>query len=363
VFIWSEDPRTTQTVQWRTSTAVPGGMVRYRNTENEDWQSVKADCEVIEDRLLMNDRYMHHFTAVLRGLRPDTEYIYQAGSKYADTWSEEARFRTAPEENQPFSFLYFGDTHCSEAWGDIATAAAAQQPDARFVLIGGDLVSTGLYRDEWDRFLAYSNGLFEEKPLAFSLGNHDDQDGLGAWLPLALFALPQNGPEDITPERTYSFPFSNSLFLLLDVGSPFMKQGRWMKEQLAGTDAAWRFGVYHFPLYSFPEDAEYGMIKGIWEKVFAEEHLDIMLHGHVHHYLRTKPMRLGEAVSNPAGGTIYMISLGTAGKKQDRETPAFAEKYHSGGPWYVKFEIDGNRLRCTAHEKDGTVFDMFRITK
>lgn len=365
VLTWSEDPQTTQAIQWRTNTSVKRGAVRFRpqGVKKQAHVEVRAECRLIEDRLLMNDRTMHRFTAVLRGLKPSTEYAYTVGSPDSDAWSEEATFKTAPGGRAPFSFVYFGDTHRRPVWGRLLHAAYERHPETAFYLIGGDVVSTGLFRDDWDKLLAYSSGVFNRKPIAFSLGNHDDQDGLGAWMPLALFALPENGPKGVEPERTYSFRYGDALFLVLDVGTPYNVQAKWMADQLNKTDATWRFAVYHFPMYCFKEDDEYGAIRRSWEQVFAKHHLDIMLHGHVHHYLRTRPMRNGHPVASPADGTIYLIGSGVPGHQRPRKLPAFAEKYLSGGPWYQRFDMNGNRLVYRAYDMDGSVCDELTIEK
>ena len=362
---WSEDPRTTQTVQWRTNTDVENGVVRYRarGTSPDASVEVLAERELIEDRLLMNDRYTHRHTAVLRGLNPSTTYVYTVGSQDNDTCSNAAEFTTAPDQETPFSFVYFGDTHSSQDWGHLLHAADERHPETAFYIIGGDVVNTGLFRDDWDKVLEYSSGVFNRKPIAFSLGNHDDQDGLGAWMPLALFAFPRNGPQGVEPERTYSFRYGNALFLVLDVGTSPEIQARWMEEQLASTDATWTFGIYHFPLYYLEEDDEYAAIRRRWEQVFAKYHLDMMLQGHVHYYLRTRPMKNGWPVESPADGTIYIISVGLPGRERPRKVPDYVEKYMSGGPWYQKLDINGKQLVYRTYDEDARVCDEMIIEK
>ncbi len=365
VLTWSEDPRTTQTVQWRTNRAVKRGVVRYRPKGSQDQAhlEVRAKREAIEDRLLMNDRTTHRFTAVLQDLKPATAYEYRVGSPDSNVWSEAAAFKTAPDGDVPFSFVYVGDTHRSPISGRLLQVAERRHPETALYIIGGDVVSTGLFRDDWDQFLEYAGSVFARKPLAFCLGNHDDQDGLGAWMPLALFEFPQNGPKGVEPERTYSFRYGNALFLVMDVGTSHEIQAKWMDEQLAHTDATWRFGVYHFPMYVWPEHDEYGAIRHSWEKVFAEHHLDMMLHGHIHCYLRTRPMRSGKPVSSPAEGTIYLIGSGVPSRERPSKLPEFAVKFMSGGPWYQKFDIDHDRLVYRAYDIDGKVCDELVIRK
>ncbi|GAG79294.1 unnamed protein product, partial [marine sediment metagenome] len=69
ILTWSDDPKTSQTVQWRTSTDVADGVVQYKEKGSVgDYLETAASHERIENRLLANDRYCHRHTAVLRGL-------------------------------------------------------------------------------------------------------------------------------------------------------------------------------------------------------------------------------------------------------------------------------------------------------
>ena len=358
---WSEDPKSTQTVQWRTNTSVKHGAVRHRKKDANDWTEVPAACQVIEDRLLMNDRYVNHFTAVLRGLEPATTYAYVVGDPHGKTWSEEAEFTTAPAENTPFSFLCLSDTHYSETGGKLLQAAFKQHPGTAFYLIAGDVVSTGLFRDQWDKQITYARGVAERKPIAFCLGNHDDQDGLGASMPLALFAFPENGPEGVEPERTYSFRYGNALFLVMDVGTSHEVQARWMEEQLAKTDATWKFAIFHFPLYSVEED--YPAIRQRWTEVFDRYHVDLVFHGHVHYYLRTKPMHAQRPVATPAEGTVYTISIAQSGRSRPMPAADYAAKRFTGVAVYPHIAIDGRRLVYRAYDIDGAVRDELIIEK
>jgi hypothetical protein len=56
-----------------------------------------------------------------------------------------------PHKMKDFSFIWFGDTHYSPIWGDMAQKAIKRHPETAFFSIAGDLVSTGLHRDDWDQ--------------------------------------------------------------------------------------------------------------------------------------------------------------------------------------------------------------------
>ncbi len=362
ILTWSEDPRTTQTIQWRTNTDVKKAVVRYREagSEGQPEREVAASSALIEDRLLMNDRYSYRYTAVLRGLRPATTYTYRVGCPENQCWTERTTFTTGPERQTPFSFVFLGDIHCWHNKGQLLRTIEARHPDVAFYVIAGDLTHVGLFRNDWDLVFEYAKGIFDRKPVAWALGNHDEPNGLGGWLPLALAEFPHNGPKGVPPEYNYSFRYGNTLFLMLDVDTSPEIQAEWMEQQLADSDARHRIGVYHFPLYAVgDDDDEYDPIRLRWETVFAKHHLDMMLHGHVHYYLRTAPMKNGHIARSLGEGTVYVTSLGTAGRKIDREIPVpdYVRRVTTGGPWYQKIDVQGDRILYRAYEENGELID------
>ncbi len=361
---WSDNPQTTQTIQWRTSVEVTDGAVLYQpKNANPDQhlQETKAQLQLLEDRLLQNDRFIHRFTAKLQNLSPATTYIYQVGSHQKNKWSSQAEFTTAPDSSQPFSFVYFGDSHCSPYWGKLINSAQARFSNTAFYTIAGDVVSTGLNRDDWDQLFAYGAEVFKYKPLMPALGNHDDQDGLGAQMYLDFFALPENGPPELEKERAYSFTYSNAFFIILDVTSAYAKQVDWLEQQLAHSQATWKFAVFHFPPYM--HEIDYRDIRKLWGDVFDLYHLDMAFSGHVHYYVRSKPMYQGQAVASPAEGTIYVTSVAIPASDEEKPDERYTEVHFGGGMIYQQISIEGNCLTYQVFDIDGHVRDELVIKK
>ncbi len=359
---WSDDPRTTQTVQWRTSTHVEDGVVRYRKKGGETpFAEAPATSRVMDDRMLANDRTCRWFAATLRDLEPGAAYEYRVGSPKRDVWSDGSDFTTAPGEPAPFSFFWCSDTHSHESWGDLLEATLDRYPKAAFCTVSGDLVPTGMERDGWDRFLAYGEPMFRRRPIMPAIGNHDSQLGLGPGMYLDIFNLPHNGPKEIEPGHAYTFKYSNAEFFVLDVMSDTMAQRPWLRDQLAASKAAWKFAIFHFPLYS--QELEYAGLQQEWGTLFDEFHVDIVLTGHVHTHLRTYPMYAGHRAESPAKGTVYITSVSIPGDPANEPKPDFAETWIGGGAFCDVFEIDGNRCTLRAVTADGSVKDSMTIEK
>ncbi len=355
---WSDDPSTTMNIQWRTNSKVNQGQVRYWQ-KKQDMKTSVAEKTLIENRLLKNDRYTHRFHAKLVELEPNTTYNYTVG--YNQTWSDTSEFVTGPKDDEPFSFVYFGDTHRSPHWGQLINTAFKQHPSTSFFTIGGDVVSTGLYRDDWDHWFKYGQDVLKQRPMMTTLGNHDNQDGLGAQLYLDQFEYPKNGPDFIEKERVYSFEYSNALFVMLDATAPIKDQTQWLENTLANSDKTWKFVFFHFPPYSYEED--YPVIRKQWGDMFDKYHVDMVFSGHVHYYMRSKPMYNQKPVKSPADGTIYVISISVP--NGDREMPAreFVDVRFGGEPLYLSLDVNKNTLEYKTYNLAGDIKDEFKIEK
>ncbi len=355
---WSSDPSTGMDIQWRTDTTVVTGTLTYREKGALKEFTVNASRYRMEDRVLMNDRYINRFTAELRDLKPGTTYEYQVAPQ--TVWSEEFTFSTAAADNN-FSFNWFGDTHHSPKYGEIQKLAEKSYPDAAFFSIVGDMVSDGLQRDQWDDLFEFSKPALSRKPMMSVLGNHDNRSGLGALMYRELVSYPKNGPAGVEKEHTYSFKYKNTLFLMIDCTAPIEIQNSWIEEQLAKSDATWKIAMFHFPPYNWEEP--YFNIQKAWVPIFDKYHVDMVLGGHIHYYMRSKPMKDGKVVQSYNDGTAYIISVGIPAHAREMTDEPYAAVRNNEGPLFQNVKIKGKLLTYVSVNADNKVIDSFNVTK
>ena len=226
--------------------------------------------------------------------------------------------------------------------------------------MAGDLVDRGNDRDDWDSYFANSEGIFSKRQMIAVPGNHEYQGG-SPDLYLKIFKLPDSSP---IGEKAYTVRYSNALFVMLDSNVNPATQTAWLEEQLANTDATWKFVVYHHPAYSSAPSRNNPQIRQQWGALFDKYHVDMALQGHDHAYLRTWPMNNGKRVDSPAEGTIYVVSVS-------------GTKYYEQGSFdYIEYgmtntstfqvldlTIDGNKLSYKSYDVEGNVKDEFVIEK
>ena len=359
---WADDPTTSQAIQWRTDLSVETGAVRWRPKDGKDWTDTPARRCVIEDRMIANNPKVNHFTAELRGLMPGTAYEYTVGADKDGPRSAPATFTTAPAVAKPFTFLWMSDTHNRPETGPLLETAAKHWPDAAFLTVSGDNVGTGQYGNDWDALLALWAGFIKNKPYMPGMGNHDAIDGLGPELMLGLFDLPKNGPQGMAPGLAYTLRYGDALLIMLDVTNEPEKQAKWLEETLKNTDATWKFAVFHFP--PFDPDGDEPEILKWWVPLFDQYHVDFALSGHVHHYLRSKPLRGGKVVDSPKDGTIYCVTVSIPGDQRRPQKPDYTEfTDFSPKAFCNAFTIDGNRCTMQAIDQDGNICDEVTIEK
>src|SRR4051812_36763553 len=340
---WSSDPATSIDIQWRTDTTVETGKINYREKGSDMVQSVSAEKYRMEDRDLMNDRYINRFTAQLKNLKPGTTYEYQISPQ--TNWPEKYTFSTSVRDSS-FSFIWTGDTHHSPTITKLLNLADQSHPEAAFYSIAGDLVSEGLHRNEWDDLFQFTKDIICRKPLMAVIGNHDTRQGLGAWMYRELFSYPKNAPVGVQQEHTYSFRYKNALFLMIESTASIDSQKVWVEDQLAKSDATWKFAMFHFAPYNW--DEPYPDIQAAWVPIFDKYHVDMVMNGHIHYYMRTKPMRGGKVVSSYNGGTAYVesVAIPTAPEKHPEEPYTVVRNFNGDIYQYVK--IEGKKMSFRA---------------
>jgi hypothetical protein len=359
-------------VTWWDSSGVAAGQVRYGRTGNLSGAAVAAA------RCTVAGSGYNSFEAVMSGLAAGETYYYQVGS--ADGWSEIRSF-TAPEgDTASFTFLYLGDSQYEtsmaeyEDWGALLESAHAGHDDAAFGIMGGDMVNNGQTAADWQAFLAEASPVFSGLPMLAVPGNHESNDmatGKPA-LMNRLLSLPQNGPAGFE-EEFYSFNYGDCHILCLNSNvylneqlqagamtlGDFDRIKAWIASDLGSSSAAWKIVVMHHPAYSVVSDQAGAAVLANWVPLFEAAEVDLVLYGHQHIYMRTKPIWDGQV--NYGKGITYL--MGNSGSKHYPGTQAgYMEVLIENISTYQAVTIDEDSLTLKTQDAGGTVRDSFSLS-
>lgn len=368
----SEDPSSGIRLSWRASKYVKNGEVQYwkKGNSREPVLSSKADLTILDSPELRTDRIVHHFSAALENLDPETIYEYTVGDPSTDEWSEIKSFTTAPERPGRFSFVYFGDTQASPVeFGQLLGEVDNRYRETAFYLIAGDLVEDGEWRYMWDSFAYSVSSVFSGKPVAPTLGNHDYryQNGNGIEYFSNYFNTPDNGLSDQSKGRNYSFNYGNASFIVLDSNYDLAGQAKWLENQLVkNSQAKFKVVMFHHPPYHPTKNRDSEEIQKLWVPLLEKYGVDLVLSGHDHSYLRTKKLKNNLPVAEGEDGVVYVVST-SCGKFYDFESLPEAELQFGGILTYQRITIEqGNdnwKLVFKTFDRQHQLKDNFVLSK
>ncbi|MEW9700655.1 S-layer homology domain-containing protein [Paenibacillus sp. SI8] len=389
---WSESPKTTQTITWKTSLTNLDGVVQYaKKADAGSFPGVSKTANAVATEFkttnTVTNTNLH--TATLRGLEPGTAYVYRVGS--GELWSDTNTFTTEALTTTPFSFLVFGDSQSGRQeesdyakWGETVNTAYKANPGAKFFMNVGDLTELDSSYAHWHKWFEGSKGVIENIPEMPVPGNHEYYAGYNANELannfIAQFKVPQNGPDRLKG-TVYSFDYGDVHIAVLNsqqaevnqnIPTPMNdileEQKVWLDKDLQSTTKKWKIALYHKASYyaraSRDTDAE--PIKLAFQPIFDKYHVDVVFAAHDHAISRTFPINNNYFVDTPGQGTVYYITGRSGNKNYNDPMKQVWDAYQKNDTEdtnYFAVQVNGDKLTIKSLEKNGTLLDEYTIDK
>jgi hypothetical protein len=351
--------QTKMNILWETDQPAKA-IIKYGKTEEF------GKTKVIDD-------YKRKHEIQLTNLEPETRYFYEVSSISAQSDEIDSgilTFFTAVDEETSFSFVAVGDTEGRPFINDkVSDAIWGKRPN--FVVMLGDLTDGGTktHRYEWTH--EYFTGVTQ----------------LASRLP--FFPVPGNGEDDLVwynhyhylpePEGYYKFSYGNAEFFMINSNerkSGLTKGGeqyKWLVEQLANSDATWKFVSHHHSPYTSEQD-DYG---DTWETseteygdvnmrkllpLYEKYDVDMVFYAHIHSYERSWPMKNNKIDRDD--GIVFIQAGGAGGNLADHgPTPTWFNVKKESGYHFTYLNIFKNTLEFSMYDIEGDLKDSFKIIK
>jgi acid phosphatase type 7 len=380
VLTWAQDPSTSQAVTWRTDLSVERAVAEIAVAKDTPGLHLDAiTVEGVSHRTDAGNGPAHHHSVSFTGLEPGTLYAYRVAG--GDTWSEWFQFRTAEEDAESFSFLYFGDAQnaVKSHWSRTVRAAFSDLPDARLMVHAGDLVDQrdGNFDDEWGEWFDAGGWLFGMLPSVLAAGNHEfvyEQVGGEEERVLARawndhFTLPDHAPAELV-NSVYYVDFQGVRFIVLNSTSALdhgtaALQAEWLEGVLSDNPNRWTVVTYHHPMYSVSLGRDNPPLREHWKPVFDRYGVDLVLQGHDHSYGRIgENLPHGTTAFDGGTGTMYVVSV--SGPKMyfaSEESRATMTRVGEDVQLYQLVHVDSDRIRFESRTVTGRLYDAFDLIK
>ena len=277
-------------------------------------------------------------------------------------WITDKIFKTSVDPaSTKFSFIAAGDSRTNLSdWEASANKMAADSAD--FMLFLGDHLASGTNTVDWDNW--YFRGVkFLEKELVYNTGGNHEYGAIY----LNQFVMPGN-------EDWYSFEFGDALFICLltqNLTTNASAQHTFLLNELAATTKKWKVIFFHKPFFTTGGHMnDMNNYRSTWWKAFDDYGVDLVLGGHTHYYLRSKPINLNvsstapvaEYGSNPGQGRLQ-VTAGSIGAPLSSVGSAWYIEKNLSVYHYSKFFIDGNIMKFKTYNLSGDIIDSLTIKK
>ncbi len=343
---------------------------------------------------------MNKHTVSLTDLEPGATYYYRVGDAERGWWSETGSVTTA-DGSKNVTFIHLTDAQSQNekqykrAWAKVL-AAADEAYDYDFILNTGDIVDHGDNMKHWAWALNTGSEYLMNTFHMPASGNHE---GYGTNATVNNFTLANVPEQDTASGVYYSFDYNNIHIAVLntndlDENEALTKaQIDWLKDDMTGSDAQWKFVAIHKAVYSQGShyaDDDVCAIRGQLQTLMPELGIDMVFQGHDHVYLRT-----GSLVDNRLtayektylnyGGDVYRTQIlpegttyviaGTAGvktyiqndvTKTDKYFPRGEKILSVDAPMFSGIEVVDGILYFTSYsvsDEGAQAVDRFAIQK
>ncbi len=266
--------------------------------------------------------------ATVTGLAAGAEYAFRVGN--GTDFSAWGKFITDNGDSK-VDFITFADVQAGnlenfKRGARVVAQAFETMPSAEFMVNLGDFTDDST-NEEWIWYDSSMRDINMNSTLAPVAGNHD---GLGVenWFN-NMFNLDTAESVQTKDGVNYSFDYGNIHFAVVntnDVLAISIPQLTWLENDLKSTDKDWKIVLMHKSPYSLGKDAKWPdalYLQKSLTRVVDECGVDLVLSGHDHQYLRTKPLKANKVNED---GAVYILS-GTAGAKRYEVRPFLANHF------------------------------------
>lgn len=376
----TEDPATSQSVNWRTAAGVEVSTAQIARAAPGAGLHLAARTVTGAHRALLSENGLAlHHAVRFEELEPDTLYAYRV--RGLGTWSEWFQFRTARAGDDHFSFLYFGDAQNSvkSHFSRVIREARLELPRPAVMLHAGDLINlrAGIHDDEWGEWFDAGAFLYAMTPNIVVAGNHEHitvaaADGEETRVLSehfrAQFEVPANGIAEL-PDTVYATRYQNVLFVVLDSTAALedealaISQAAWLDALLAADQSRWVIVTHHHPIYSVSLGRDNPPLRDHWKPVYDRHRVDMVLQGHDHTYGRGSNLAEGAMQVDGQAGTVYVVSV--AGPKMYRvaEERDAHQRVGEDVQLFQILHVGYDLLQFEARLVTGEVYDAFDLVK
>ena len=161
--------------------------------------------------------------------------------------------------------------------------------------------------------------------------------------------------------NVYSIDYNDATIITLDSNRDpwfLFSQREWLEKTLKASKKKWKIVMLHHPVYSIKGKTNNLAVRWMFDGLFREYGVDLVLQGHEHNYARMTNKNDEGEMTTP----LYLVSHASP----KRYRLSFNDKYDRFGTnrrFYQHIDVTGDTLRMQAYLENDSLYDDVRIVK
>ena len=299
--------------------------------------------------------------AKLKNLSSGSSYSYRVwNDSHVSKWYS---FTTQTDSTDHFSFIFIGDVQDTlrGKTRDFIEDINCRYPLADFYMFVGDFAERPM-NCYWEEAYQSINSIATSKPILVSPGNHEYIKGIIRVLEKRFaYAFSYFLESKYQGNTVYATNYKNATIITLDSNRDpwfLLSQREWLKNTLKASDKKWKIVMLHHPVYSIKGKMNNLTVRWMFDSLFREYGVDLVLQGHEHNYGRmTNKGEKGELTT-----PIYLVSY--ASPKGYRL--GFNDNYDRFGTnhhFYQVIDVKEDTLKVQTFLENHSIYDDVQIVK
>ncbi|MDD3039661.1 metallophosphoesterase family protein [Bacteroides sp.] len=299
--------------------------------------------------------------AKFKNLAYGDSYSYRVWND--DRASDWYSFTMQPDSTDHFSFIFIGDVQDTlrGKTRDFIENVRNRFPQTDFYMFAGDFVERPM-NCYWEEAYRSVDSIAPSKPLLVSPGNHEYVKGIVRTLEQRFnYSFSYLLESEYKNNNVFSIDYKDATIITLDTNRDpwfLFSQREWLEKTLKNSDKKWKIVMLHHPVYSIKGKTNNLPVRWMFDSLFREYGVDLVLQGHEHNYARMTNKESDGKMTIP----VYLVSH--ASPKGYRLE--FNDKYDRFGTnhrFYQNIDVKGDTLHLEAFLENDSLYDDIQIVK
>ena len=305
--------------------------------------------------------YCYANWAKFNSLSYNRTYRYRVfNDDLASSWHS---FKTQADSTDHFSFVFLGDVQDTLHGKTrlFMENIRHRYPLVDFYMFVGDFAERPM-NAYWEEAYHSVDSIAPSKPIIVSPGNHEYLKGLTRVLERRFAQVFSYLLESrYKGNNVYSIDYKDATVITLDSNRDpwfLFSQREWLEKTLKASKKKWKIVMLHHPVYSIKGSMNNLAVRLMFDDLFREYGVDLVLQGHEHNYARMTVKQDNGGMITP----VYLVSHASP-KSYNLEFNDRYDRFGTNHRFYQIVDIDTDTLRLKTYLENDSLYDDLAIAK